>query len=77
MDVSIDGVLQQTVNAQSADHNLPNQTLHSITGLPQGTRTITLTKRGGTYMLLDYFSIRADGQTVNDTDPGVHYAGSA
>jgi hypothetical protein len=77
VDVSIDGVLQQTVNAQSADHNLANQTLYSISGLPQGTHTISVTKRSGTYMLLDYFSVRADGQTVNDTDPGLHYAGSA
>jgi Carbohydrate esterase 2 N-terminal len=76
VDVSIDGVLQRTVNAYSADHNLANQTLYSLWGLPQGQHTITLTKRGGTYMLLDGFIVRTDGHTINDTDPGLQYSGS-
>ncbi len=74
--VAVDGVYQQTVDAQSADHNLANQALYTITGLPLGQHTISLQKAGGTYMLLDGFVIQTRGTTVNDTDPQLTYTGA-
>jgi hypothetical protein len=76
VDVAIDGVLQQTVDARSTDHNLANQTLYNLWGLPQGQHTITLTKRDGGYMLLDGFIVQAAGKTINDTDAALRYTGS-
>jgi hypothetical protein len=76
VDVAIDGVLQQTVDANSTDHNLANQTLFSLWGLPKGQHTIALTKRDGGYMLLDGFVVQTAGNTINDSDPGVRYTGN-
>jgi hypothetical protein len=76
VDVAIDGVLQQTVDARSTDHNLANQTLYKLWGLPQGQHTITLTKRDGGYMLLDGFIVQTAGKTINDTDAALQYTGS-
>ena len=76
VDVAIDGVLQQTVDAHSTDHNLANQPLFSLWGLPKGQHTIALTKRDGGYMLLDGFVVQTAGKTINDSDSAVRYTGS-
>ncbi|MBV9922158.1 MAG: hypothetical protein JOY78_15075 [Pseudonocardia sp.] len=76
VNVAIDGVYQQTVNAQSGDHNLANQALYTVSGLPYGQHTITLIKAGGTYLLVDAFVLQTQGTTINDTDPQLKYAGS-
>jgi hypothetical protein len=55
--VSLDGVSKGTVNASSASRQA-QQTVYSVSGLPVGRHTLTLTKTGGTYMVIDRFDVR-------------------
>ena len=83
--VALDGSVQTIVDANAPGiHNQGGQTLYSISGLASGQHTLTLTKTGGAFMLLDDFVIQTavgpratpNGQLINDTDPQVTYAGS-
>ncbi|UXY23653.1 hypothetical protein N8I84_36900 [Streptomyces cynarae] len=55
--VSLDGASQGTVNASSTSR-LAQQTVYSVSGLPLGRHTLTLTKTGGTYLVIDRFDVR-------------------
>jgi hypothetical protein len=55
--VSLDGTSQGTVNAFSASRQA-QQTVYSVSGLPIGRHTLTLTKTGGTYLVIDRFDVR-------------------
>jgi len=51
--VYLDGSLYETVSAYNASQRLAQQAVVALSGLSQGTHTITLVKDSGTYMLLD------------------------
>jgi hypothetical protein len=55
--VSLDGASQGTVNAYTATHTA-QQALYSVSGLPLGLHTLTLTKQSGTYLLVDRFDVQ-------------------
>jgi hypothetical protein len=76
VDVYIDGVYQQTVNANSSAQNQGAQALYSVSGLAQGQHTIMLVKKDGAYMLLDAFLVQHRGVTFNDTTGLASYSGS-
>lgn len=52
--VSLDGNSQGTVNANAPSRNV-QQTLYTVSGLSVGRHTLTLTKTGGTYLVIDRF----------------------
>ncbi|MEY9966146.1 hypothetical protein ABIA33_004205 [Streptacidiphilus sp. MAP12-16] len=56
VNVSLDGTSKGTVNANTPTRHA-QQTLYSTSGLPLGTHTLTLTKAGGSYLLVDGFDI--------------------
>jgi hypothetical protein len=58
-DVYIDGTKVQSVSAYSADREA-QQVLASVTGLPKGQHTIKIVKTGGTYLLIDGFTVIPD-----------------
>ncbi|MEV4864665.1 hypothetical protein [Streptomyces ossamyceticus] len=55
--VSLDGTSQGTVNAFSASRQA-QQTVYSVSGLPLGRHTLTLTKTGGSWLVIDRFDVR-------------------
>jgi hypothetical protein len=55
--VSLDGASQGTVNAFSASRHA-QQTLYTVSGLPLGRHTLTLTKTGGSWLVIDRFDVR-------------------
>ncbi|GHK01244.1 hypothetical protein ACWEWI_07940 [Streptomyces sp. NPDC003753] len=55
--VSLDGASQSSVNASSTSRQA-QQTVYSVSGLPLGRHTLTLTKTGGTYLVIDRFGVR-------------------
>ena len=55
--VSLDGNSQGTVNASSASRQA-QQTVYTVSGLPLGRHTLTLTKTGGSYLVIDRFDVR-------------------
>ncbi|NBD27983.1 glycoside hydrolase family 27 protein [Paenibacillus glycinis] len=76
VDIYVDNVFKQTVNTASATRQL-QQTVYSVSGLPNGPHTLKAVKKSGTYMLLDKLQFRvASPIPVNDTDPAVSYTGS-
>jgi alpha-galactosidase len=76
MDIYVDNVLKQTVNAYNPTR-LVQQTLYSISGLPSGTHTIKAVKKNGTYMILDKFNVTGGPKLqYNNTDPGITYTGA-
>jgi hypothetical protein len=54
--VSVDGVSQGTVTAYSAARQA-QAPVFQISGLPAGAHTVTLTKAGGQYLLVDRFDV--------------------
>jgi hypothetical protein len=54
--VTLDGVPQGTVDAYSATRQA-QQRLWSVGGLPSGPHTLTLTKAGGSYLVVDRFDV--------------------
>jgi len=54
--VSLDGTSQGTVNAFSASRQA-QQTVYSVSGLPLGRHTLTLTKTGGSWLVIDRFDV--------------------
>ncbi|HEX3779545.1 MAG TPA: hypothetical protein VHX38_07735 [Pseudonocardiaceae bacterium] len=54
--VSVDGTSEGTVNADTPTR-IAQQPLYSISGLPAGQHTITVTKQSGSYLLVDGFTI--------------------
>ncbi|TDU01739.1 hypothetical protein EDD99_0112 [Streptomyces sp. 846.5] len=54
--VSLDGTAQAGVNANAATRHV-QQTLYSVSGLAAGPHTLTLTKTGGTYLVIDRFDV--------------------
>jgi hypothetical protein len=54
--VFLDGTSKGTVNAFSASRQA-QQTVYSVSGLPVGRHTLTLTKTGGAYMVIDRFDV--------------------
>ncbi len=57
VDIYIDNTLQQTVSTYSPSRK-SQQTVFSKTGLSDGTHTIKVVKRSGTYMLLDTIRVQ-------------------
>ncbi|MFE9451976.1 hypothetical protein [Streptomyces sp. NPDC006739] len=55
--VSLDGTSQGTVNASSASRQA-QQTVYTVSGLPLGRHTLTLTKTGGSWLVVDRFDVR-------------------
>ncbi|WP_416072195.1 hypothetical protein [Streptomyces sp. ME18-1-4] len=55
--VSLDGASQGTVNASAASRQA-QQTVYSVSGLPVGRHTLTLTKTGGSWLVIDRFDVR-------------------
>jgi hypothetical protein len=55
--VSLDGVSQGTVSAVSANRQA-QQTVYQVSGLLLGRHTLTLTKAGGSYFLVDRFDVK-------------------
>ena len=55
--VSLDGASQGTVNAVSASRQA-QQTVYGVSGLPLGRHTLTLTKTGGSWLVVDRFDVR-------------------
>jgi hypothetical protein len=56
IDVYVDGVKTETVNAYSATR-LAQQPIVDISGLSQGAHTVKLVKTGGQYMLVNAFTV--------------------
>ncbi|PYC76654.1 hypothetical protein C7C46_22005 [Streptomyces tateyamensis] len=52
--VSLDGAAKGTVNANATSRHA-QQTVYAVSGLPIGRHTLTLTKTGGTYLVIDRF----------------------
>jgi hypothetical protein len=58
INVYIDGQLVQTVNANDSDGNrYAQQVVYSVIGLPYEQHTIQVTKRDGSYMVVDAFVV--------------------
>ncbi|NUQ96498.1 MAG: hypothetical protein HOY79_08010 [Streptomyces sp.] len=55
--VSLDGTSQGSVNASSTSRRA-QQTVYSVSGLPLGRHTLTLTKTGGNWLVIDRFDVR-------------------
>jgi hypothetical protein len=55
--VSLDGASQGTVNASSTSRQA-QQTVYTVSGLPLGRHTLTLTKTGGSWLVVDRFDVR-------------------
>ncbi|MGW2487925.1 hypothetical protein ACWCV9_11955 [Streptomyces sp. NPDC001606] len=55
--VSLDGASQGTVNAASASRQA-QRTVYSVSDLPRGRHTLTLTKTGGSWLVVDRFDVR-------------------
>lgn len=54
--VSLDGASQGSVNANATSRHV-QQTVYSVSGLALGRHTLTLTKTGGTYLVIDRFDV--------------------
>ncbi|SEG83594.1 hypothetical protein SAMN05216223_114113 [Actinacidiphila yanglinensis] len=54
--ITLDGVDKGTVSANTAQRQA-RQSLYSVSGLAPGTHTLTVTKRGGSYLLVDGFTL--------------------
>jgi hypothetical protein len=74
-DVSVDGAFVQRIDASTSAAVSSQQRLFGVAGLASGPHTITVVKRGGTFMDVDRVDVYAT-TTVNDDDPSVSYAGS-
>jgi len=59
IDVYVDGVKTETVNAESATR-VAQQPVVDISGLSQGAHTVKLVKTGGQYMLVNAFTVTPD-----------------
>jgi len=55
--ITLDGTSKGTVDAYSASREA-QQALYTVSGLPVGLHTLTLTKQSGVYMLVDRFDVR-------------------
>ncbi|NUR58515.1 MAG: hypothetical protein HOV87_07455 [Catenulispora sp.] len=55
--VALDGTSQGSVNANTASRSV-QQTVYSVSGLALGQHTLTLTKTGGTFLVIDRFDVR-------------------
>lgn len=55
--VSLDGTSQGTVNANASSRHT-QQTIYTVSGLPLGRHTLTLTKTAGTYLVIDRFDVK-------------------
>lgn len=75
IDVAIDGSYVTTVNAANGTR-LAQQVLYSQSWPTSATHTIKLTKKSGTYMLVDAFRVYNTAQTMNDTNSNIAYAGT-
>ena len=54
--ITLDGVTKPAVNANSPTRQVQQQ-LYSVTGLAAGSHTLTVSKLGGTYLLVDGFQL--------------------
>ncbi|SEF15430.1 hypothetical protein SAMN05216533_7397 [Streptomyces sp. Ag109_O5-10] len=54
--VSLDGAAQKTVSANTPQRHA-QQSVYTVSNLPAGTHTLTLTKAGGDYLLVDGFAL--------------------
>ena len=55
--VSLDGAARRSVNTKAARRH-PQQTVYTVTGLAQGRHSLTLTKTGGSHLVIDRFDVR-------------------
>jgi hypothetical protein len=79
--VSIDGALQQaTVSTYKTGGDINQYPIFSVSGLPYGQHTVTLTKTGGNTINVDALTIQGgdagNATTINDTDGGISYSGN-
>ncbi|MFF3566013.1 hypothetical protein ACFYXS_38905 [Streptomyces sp. NPDC002574] len=77
-DVYIDGKKVSTVSG-NGPLRLAQQAMVSVTGLPKGTHTLRVVKTGGSYLLVDGFTVIPDAITpVHDiTFSGITFTGTA
>ncbi|SDI22033.1 Right handed beta helix region [Actinokineospora alba] len=55
IDVFVDGVFDRTVSAYRGTDRLAQQVIYSKTGLTQGSHTVRLVKKSGSYLVIDGF----------------------
>ncbi|WP_343965111.1 X2-like carbohydrate binding domain-containing protein [Kribbella koreensis] len=67
VDIYIDGIFKQTVNAGQASGRGAQQVVYSISGLTNGTHTIRGVKRSGQFMLVDRLDVRQPSLLTPDT----------
>jgi len=77
-DVYVDGKKVSTVSG-NGPVRLARQAMVSVTGLPKGTHTLRVVKTGGTYLLVDGFTVIPDAiAPVHDiTFSGLTFSGTA
>ncbi|RKP54507.1 glycoside hydrolase family 27 protein [Cohnella endophytica] len=75
IDIYVDNAFKGTVNTYNATRQV-QQTVYRISGLSNGSHTIKAVKKSGTYMLIDQFKVLSNKIQINDTDPGIVYAGT-
>ncbi|MYS20044.1 Right handed beta helix region [Streptomyces sp. DvalAA-14] len=59
-DVYLDGAKVSTVTGNTTGDRLAQQVLASVTGLPKGTHTVKVVKTGGSFLLIDGFTVIPD-----------------
>ncbi|WP_232187174.1 LamG-like jellyroll fold domain-containing protein [Cohnella silvisoli] len=74
VDIFIDNVYQTTVDAYSSGWNA-QQTLYSITGLPQGTHTFKAVKQSGSYLIVDAMKVYYGSNVIDDSSASIAYSG--
>ncbi|MEU6969990.1 right-handed parallel beta-helix repeat-containing protein [Kitasatospora aureofaciens] len=75
IEISIDGVVQKTVDAYSSSRKY-QQTVFTASGLTPGEHTITGVMKTGGYLIVDGFKVPATPQTLNDDAAGITYTGT-
>ena len=69
MDIYVDNVFQQSVNASSTTDGL-RKTIYQGSGFARGNHTLKVVKTGGTFLAIDAFKAT---EMIDSTDPDVGY----
>ncbi|MBP3961249.1 glycoside hydrolase family 27 protein [Paenibacillus sp. DLE-14] len=75
IDIYIDNVFKGTVSTYNATR-LTQQSVYRISGLTNGSHTIKVVKKSGTYMLIDAFKVTTNKTQINNSDAGLTYSGA-